>query len=220
MNKPKVKGTRELVEDIFKEHPDWNASQVWDRYKLSLGNPNNARGLSAIQKHLEKIKPRYINLQAEGLDIPWTMANIKDKGVPAEVIPYITNVQAWAKTQIDHIKPDDCFSLAREYLPITLRQAIWISRLYILAGDWRHLKEQNIRWLWAWSRAYSLSEMQSKLLGNDKHDSSFLDTNLIAGAAIDIRGKAFFVMPKDGKTYMGIADEGVLKQIKDGEANG
>jgi hypothetical protein len=220
MNKPKVKGTRELVEDIFKEHPDWNATQVYDRYKLSLSDPKTARGLSVVQKHLEKLRPRYEALKAEDMDIPWTMANIKDKGIPAEAIPYITKVQAWAKIQNEHIKTGDWFAQMREYLPITLRQAIWISRLYTLTGDWQRLKEKEISWLWSWSRVYALSEITHKLAGQEKFDSSFLDEQLIDGASIDIRGKAYIIMTRDDKTYYGIADGKILNQLKDGEQNG
>jgi hypothetical protein len=204
---------KQAVESIFLEHKGkWNAPQIYN----DLQNHNVVMiptCLNTIQKHINKNRTIWLkrieDMDKEVLDIPWTMANIKEKGIPAEVIPYITKVQAWAKLQAPQI--DKQINVTTYFLPINLRQTTWIARLYILAGDWQQLKEKDISWLWRWSRAYELSEIAYKLSGQDKQDTTLLDSALMDAGEVYIKDKMYFIYPKHGNPFWGTADSNVYQ---------
>jgi hypothetical protein len=114
MNRNKrVRGTKEIVVDILLEHPDWNARQVYDRYKLLLGDSRKVVTLSAIQKQIENINPILETAKKEGLDNVWSMNTLKEHPLPPDVIPILLRI----KKNIPA-------------LPLTIRIAIWVSRFY------------------------------------------------------------------------------------------
>jgi hypothetical protein len=202
---------KQVVEQIFLEHKgDWNATQIYDelpnRNVLNIPTCKNT-----LQKYIAKNRviwqKRIDDLEKEELDIPWTMANIKGKGIPAEVIPYITKVQVWAKLQTPEI--DKKINMTTYFLPVTIRQATWIARLYPLAGDFRKMSGNDIRWLWEWSRAYELSEIGYKLAGL-KHDTTALDAALMDEGEVYIKGKLYFIYSKHGTPFVGTGDNDIF----------
>ena len=50
------KDTFSIVRNITRAHPEWNARQIYDLYKILIGDTNKSVTLNAIQKQLEKIK--------------------------------------------------------------------------------------------------------------------------------------------------------------------
>jgi hypothetical protein len=224
MNKPKVKGTKELVEDIFKEHPEWNATQVYDRYKILLGDAtNNARGLSVIQKHLAKLKPRYQELREENLDIPYTLSALKKLNVPALAVWYIISVESWAKTKQKNIKADEFPH--PDYMPITLRQALWIAFFCgLVSPDHKEFKKHKEHaWIWLWSKIYSIAEIESKLLGKESFDSSKIDNAMLnpATKAYVPTNTTYLIDTGNNYRFMGIADSNIIQELKkDGDVNG
>lgn len=68
MNQHKrLKGTKALVKDIFIEHPDWNAKQIYDRYLILIADPQKAVTLNAVQKHIEEFKTTYYSEKFQAL---------------------------------------------------------------------------------------------------------------------------------------------------------
>ncbi len=186
------KGTRELIEDIFEVHPDWNASQIHERYLILLGDANKAVGLNAIQKHLEEIKPRYQEILKTGLDEPWHMGvlNNKDIAIDAEAVPYILLLQTWAeKAQDEFVKQ-----------PFTIRQAIWLSKLRCVV-ELSKMKPKELvkiaQFLWHWSKAYAQREIGCHLRGIP-FDTVELDKSLRVGANARVVGKSILIFYKDG----------------------
>lgn len=114
MTNKRIKGTKDYVEDILKEHPEWNASQVYDRYKLLIGDINKAVGLSAVQKQVESIRPVLAQMKMKGLHIPWSLG----AGAKHNISP---------EANLHLLKLTQEYELDGE--KITIRVAIWFSRL-------------------------------------------------------------------------------------------
>ena len=53
-NRQRLKGTGVLISEIFSAHPEWNATKVYQRYLILIGDTTKAVTLNAVQKHLEK----------------------------------------------------------------------------------------------------------------------------------------------------------------------
>jgi hypothetical protein len=112
------KSTRELVETIFCEHPDWNGREIYEHYLTLIGDTQKAVTLNAVQKQVEKLRPKYKEITSAGLDASWHLGTLDSFPLPAESIPYILKIQK--------IQPDN---------RLTLRQALWISRLCNMIKD-------------------------------------------------------------------------------------
>lgn len=155
MNK-RLKDTATLIREIFLEHPEWNARQIYDRYLILVGDANNAVTLNAVQKHVQVLKERYQKIQDTGLDAPWhlgTMLSSK-RHISPEAIPYIFKVREWA---IKH----------SEETLVTIRQAYWIGQFYPVIPDLRKAKDEDIENLWKWSWVYATYEVVCELSNTD-----------------------------------------------------
>lgn len=95
------------------------------------------------------------------LDNPWHLGTLNDDPLPADAIPHILLVQAWAK---------------KNTIPLTIRNAIWISRLY-------KIKEiKNTEALFTVAGVYSIFERRCELAGLPKpYNTSNLDAGIIDG---------------------------------------
>ena len=96
------------------------------------------------------------------LDTPWSMASLKDFPLPNDSIPNLLKV--WKAS----------VALSR---PMTIRDAIWTSRLGTFIND--------TRLLLFWSKLYSLKQRVADSLGQD-FDSRFLDSCLVTDDSWDI----------------------------------
>lgn len=96
------------------------------------------------------------------LDTPWSMATLKDFPLPNDSIPNLLKV--WKAS----------VALSR---PLTIRDAIWTSRLGTFIND--------TRLLLFWSKLYSLKHRVADSLGQD-FDSRLLDSCLVTDDSWDI----------------------------------
>lgn len=212
-NNKRPKGTRELVIDIFAEHPEWNATQVHERYKILIGDPTRAVGLSSIQKYLEEMKPPYNEDKKEGLEEHWHIGIMaKNYNIPADAVPYIVMVQNWVKQNMDPI-----FNKPLE--PLSVRDALWISRLYAMWSlDGLQSKDMpGIAYaLYSWAKAYSRRERICKLLKKE-FDTYELDQALSERARPVIVGKSILMFFKDDSFSIDSADPEILNRFKAGE---
>ncbi|MFC2038372.1 hypothetical protein ACFLUG_01180 [Chloroflexota bacterium] len=101
--------------------------------------------LRAVQKIIAEIQEE--KKRATGIDNDWHMGTLKLNPLPSEVIPVILEV-------VNHIESTDKVRPAL-WGPVTVRQAIWISRLYKVISD--------IKLLHSTSWAYSLFERAAEL---------------------------------------------------------
>ena len=126
-------------------------------------------GLRAVQNKLVKIKEEYKNYQE--YDNPWHLGLVAESkyNISPEAVPHILLVQDWAET-----KPDE---FNQPHKPLTIGQAIWISRLHALI-DINHLKPKHrpsaAYFLWGWATAYATREVICHI-SNVDFDSTELD---------------------------------------------
>lgn len=173
-------------------------------------------GLSSIQKYLSDNKDRD---KPSELDNTWHLGTISnDKHpIPAEALPYIFLVQIFLDEEPDFFKnppPQE---------PLTIRQAIWISRLYsmIRAEQFKKIKYQKsiAAFLFGWAKAYSQREIECQLAGID-FDTTSLDKKYrnLEGYPLTVN-KTTIVFNKDRSFSIDTIDEKLLEQFKkkDGE---
>jgi len=116
----RVKDTKTIVKDIFIEHREWNAAQIYERYK-AIVNPENWVSLNAIQKHVEELRRAVLSIKEEDpfLDAPFDLGTFIIKygqGIESEAISCILVVLR----QVETI-PQIMFSN---------RQARWMAKLF------------------------------------------------------------------------------------------
>jgi hypothetical protein len=178
------KGTKELIKDILLQHPEWNARQIHDRYLILIGDVNKAVTLSAVQKVLEELRPKYQKIKDTGMENPWYIGTKMENPLSAEAVRYILRVQDWyekaknADLENEIIKNPfnsmDLRGLASVWRPVTVRQAKWISVLYDISRD-------DIEYLWFISLYYAYFELMSELSNSPCFDTSAIDRNLLKG---------------------------------------
>jgi hypothetical protein len=153
-----AKNWKNIVANIFRDNPDWSAPQIRRQLIIILGEARTP-GLSAIQKELSPMRERYQRIQATGLETPW---HLNAHPLPAEAIPHILRVQKYIVRN---------FHQERDRLSI--RQAIWISRLYAI----KHFTDRD---LWKLSLGYTLYELSCEL-ADVPIDTTWLDKGLLNG---------------------------------------
>jgi hypothetical protein len=154
---------RALYDFLKEKHPDWSAKQISDKATTSLP------GLSSIQKYLKK--DVILNLGKEShLEQPWHFGLMsKPKySIPAEAVPFIFMVQDWLE-QMPSLR-----GIASPQKPLTIRQALWIGRLY-KTFDGINLYEKLTlpEVIYLWAEAYANHEAISALSG------TVLDTTML-----------------------------------------
>jgi hypothetical protein len=173
----------------------------------------------------EELRPALIELKKSGLDIPWHIGVLIDypNQFPPETIPDILAVKKWGE---EH--PENIFGLSTKPLgTFTIRQALWVSRLYGITCLWRDaLKKGKIKeikgvkpfdldsWLWQWSEAYAQYEILCKLTGTNP-DTSRLDKGIWGnGIPISMENAVDIVYPDEIEHAIFIEpDKEILNQI-------
>jgi len=142
----KTETTREILLDIFIHNRDWNAPQIWEKYKERFNDPANEVRLSDVQKHVHALREEYKYIGH--LDAPWHLGLLMDSefmkiypqfniNMTAEAIRVIVDIQKKLEKDTDknnQIVFDPVYGqMTAPNIPkLTIRQALWISRLYKL----------------------------------------------------------------------------------------
>jgi len=153
------------VRGILAEHLDWNATQVHDEYmslirrgRLDIA-ASDAVGVNAIQKHMELLKPQLERMKDSGLDQRWHYGLLRDYAVDPDAMPIIRLVEEWLEGQAH----------AQEDMPLTLRQALWVSRLHKVWTIPPKPRRKDVvgiaSTLYSWARAYAQREIICALTG-------------------------------------------------------
>lgn len=154
MNQHKrLKGTKALVKDIFIEHPDWNAKQIYDRYLILIADPQKAVTLNAVQKHVEEFKTTYYSEKFQALQKEWHLGTLLDHPIAPEDVAKIIKYKL------------------RMRRSLTIREALWMARLSGLP--------LSVDWLAFFGRRYARNEELYYLIGeefafNEEFDSFLL----------------------------------------------
>jgi hypothetical protein len=179
------KGTGDKVRNLYSQYPDWNAKQIWEAYKKLIPAEEKPVTLNAIQKHLEPLKKIYDSIKS--LDAPWHLGLLQtDQFIPTnlegstirvlitpEAIKIITEIQK--KMEYDNDNKSKTFDLTGPFMQptiprLTIRQALWISRLYKLwdqplkaYDDGEEHTLTVLQQIYLWSLAYAEREIICKL---------------------------------------------------------
>jgi len=96
---------------------------------------NRGPGLSAVQKLLVQIRRRHKEeaLETQSIDRPWSLGTLADYPMPPDVIPVLISIQ-------HNRNPLPIEPLVK---PLTIREALWISRLYPVAGLVKEVKDEG-----------------------------------------------------------------------------
>jgi len=202
-----------LIKKYLKDHPSYSykdAESIVEDEQLSP---------SAVTRYLATdYKKHRQMLDMEGLDRPWNMAALKYYKVSNDATLHIMEVHTWAKQQI--AKPEaDWLKQRKKPTPVTIRQAIWISRLQPLIGKLDHKMDS---WLWTWSKIYSLAEIEHTMLGKKgPFDSTKIDEALMAipPAKATVIDDVYYISTESGR-FMGIADLELIERIVELEKKG
>lgn len=162
MRNQRRKTTEEIVKDIFIEHPDWTGPQIYDRYKIIIGNPDIAVTQNAVEKHVKVFRDRDRMIKTTGLDNPWYIGTYE---TPDYSIPFIFEIQNYIEK--------------KSLLPLSIRQAKWISRFSCFYKI--PMSDRETSDLFVISAYYSEREIVSGISGNKIFDTTELDKALRQG---------------------------------------
>lgn len=181
---------------------------------MILGSEKKAPGISAVQKYrADVLEPNFQAEKEKGLDKSWHLGTLEKHPLPAEALPFIFLVQEWLE------KFPDTFGNPPPQVPLTIRQAIWIGRLYTTI-DKSKLKIKKLlpsiaKYLFLWSKAYATREIICKNAGMPFLDTTSLDKLYRQSAGYPITAdKTTVVFYPDRSFYIDTIDENLLQKIE------
>jgi hypothetical protein len=236
------RGRPELLTDDIKralmsyrqKYPDWSAQRIIDKiyrdyfalWKAKSPQLNddeiNAKirlpGKDSVLGYFRENKPN--EEKQSCLDLPWhlgVMAKKPQYNILAEAIPYILMVQNWAENN------PNIFNSKHE--PLSIRQALWVSRLYGITSPDALKKNNDIKmvrsigqYLYQWSEAYATREKLCEL-SNTPFDTTKLDRLIITRGIPVTSGKTTLINYPGSSVFEidTIDNELIAKMEKDGE---
>ncbi len=161
----------EVLIDLFREHPEWNAPQFQRQLEVLL-TKEKTPGLSAVQKKLPIIRQNYGGAEEE-MDSPWSIAICANpkyvQYFPHGFIPLLLKEK---RLRIEtNLGPKD----------LTIQDAIWFVRLYPAVIEVvKNLFPDNDAQTWHGicsiaSRQYAERELATKVTRNKVFDTKDLD---------------------------------------------
>ncbi|MFC2047189.1 hypothetical protein ACFLTK_02800, partial [Chloroflexota bacterium] len=113
---------KRLIAHIYRQDKKQRAKEVLDKVHEELKR-NDWPKLSVIQRELKKVKANETLTQIN-YDSPWHLGLMDKYSVTSDAVPFILLVQDWLD------KYPDLFGSPPPQQPLTIRQALWVSRLY------------------------------------------------------------------------------------------
>jgi hypothetical protein len=214
---------RQKVRDLLFENENLYGKQLKEGVEKDPAFQKTNISLRTYQSIIKEELPKVRMVKASIPENIWTLgAFANTREVVPEAVPYIMEMQTWARDQRMSISE-------RPYPPVSVRQAKWaccILPLYFtIFGPDKKLSDFGLGWLWRWSRAYSVDERLYELAGKKGvFDTSELDSALLRGDRIDSFGDTYVRFSgdanPDGKNksvFVTTADKEILKkELKEG----
>ena len=184
--------------------------------------PSEAKVYQILRNNKSEIEARQdvINSNSIDLDRDWNLGSLSELGptyyLSPESLTHILLVLDFSKRYLK-------LPFNEPYPPLTIRQAIWIARLYPIISQRNRIKNpqkdlpQLCKKLWDWSEAYATHERISKAF-SPPFDTTELDQALLEGATpvvasvegAEIPSVLIFHPSPDNRVSM-------IKQKQDGE---
>ena len=188
---PKVK---DAIIGVKAMHPEYSALQILrdlknNRITYRLRGerlPSKGEVYKILRENKNEIKDRQEKISSVSIDLDkdWTMGCMADLDlknyVSPESIAHIFQVLDYAE---HHSRPP----FQEPYPRLTVRQALWISRLYPIISEQNRINKREkdpsllSKKLWDWSEAYATQESISKAF-NPPFDTAELDKSLREGS--------------------------------------
>lgn len=212
-----------LVNNILADNPALTPKEV-SLHVISAGAQlKRPPTLWAIQKQMLRTKEARKRIAEKQIDIPWCLgAMATHPGISSEAVPYIFVAQSFSE-QFSDSGP---YKLPQP--PVTIRQAIWISRLYGLMQvpslrqfvNFRGKKLIDVAiFLYNWSRVYARKEILHELSSPEAPlDTKELDASMRQGGNPLTTGDNYLVL--QGNKILAVDDklrEQIEASSKDGE---
>ena len=219
------------------KHPDWSAQRIIDKIRHDFfilwkqKNPRlsddeiNAKiklpGKDSVLGYFRENKPN--EEKQSCLEQRWHIGAIVKKPhfyTPPEALPFILMAKDWSE------KNPDEFGSPHE--PFTIRQALWVSRLYgmVSLDAVKKKKDAKIvravaRYLYLWSEAYASRERVCEL-SNTSFNTAHLDKLIQTRGIPMTSGKSTIVLYPESRSFeIDTIDDELLNQMeaikKDGE---
>ncbi len=172
---PKYEKVKKIVADLHDKNPTWSPRRIhiatsesilkslrnkypaWNESKIEATAKEYLPSKSWIRDYItEVLTPNIKEIRDSGLDEEWHLGTLIKHPIPAEAIPYILEIEDWREVQpgrgLTHNK-------------ITIRQALWIGRLFAVARTIKKDRVGRLAWLSGVAKNYANWETQSQLLG-------------------------------------------------------
>jgi len=178
---------KRIIAGVYDAHRDWRAKQV--QFAVNERLHGSGPGLSAVQKVLTEIRKRdeYRTPELKGLDEPWSLASSSinpNYELPPEAIPIVLEAKRirnlYIKRQLrgeltsEHITKIRHMAekrgtpaaqmlieqLEEPILPLSVREAQWIARIYYVFKD-KVISEE----IAVWAGYYAGYEKECELAG-------------------------------------------------------
>ena len=165
--------TKNIISKILGENPELTATEVYTKYCEKVPNPEEQRGLNAIQKIVAELKGTDDESIKIGINNPWTIGSLSKNELNPAVIPILLKMQSII------LNADTPFSI-NNGRPITNQQAIWASRLYSTLAELLKDNPQAIsESLVYWAGEYTIQEKIAKYQGKTHFETAKLDQLLL-----------------------------------------
>lgn len=157
---------QDYAKDIFIEHPDWNAGQIYRELEARLGKENIPASITSVQKVLPGWKVKHAQESQKGLDGEWHLGTLdKHPLSPAGIARIIDYKLKAKKNNTDWV---------------SIRIARWMDRLssiYVsIEGQQIPLSADNLSFL---ATLYAAQEYGQEVFGEDYAFSPEFDNDTI-----------------------------------------
>lgn len=125
MKKPKIRRrritaeVRQVVTRLYLDDPTYTGEMIWNALKYYPKRQWPVPSLRATQQIFAEVKEEITIPEFQGKEAAWNMATLEKHPLPTEAMPIVLKVQ----------------SRGEHFGRFTIRQAIWIARLYKVISD-------------------------------------------------------------------------------------
>ena len=121
---------RTIIAMVYNTNRDRKALVIQDIASKQCGRE---LGLSTVQRELAKLRQEKTRGSTDPRDDQWSLASLKDYPISAASLPILLYLQTTFEDNIPDIVKEFAKSKGQKAIYLTIRLAIWIGRLHIIA---------------------------------------------------------------------------------------